>query len=68
MLDDKISLLSHCTAEIEKYLFGLFKINMKYLDADKIEEQGWKIFLKYLDTDKMGAKVVKSELDTFKGL
>ena len=32
-----------------------------------LEEQGWKIYLKYLDADKMGAKVVKSELDTFNG-
>ena len=26
-----------------------------------------RIYVKYLDKDKMGAKVVKSELDTLKG-
>ena len=53
--------------EIEKWLIGLFKINLKYLDVDKMRSKVEKIYLKYLDKDKMGAKVVKSELDTLKG-
>ena len=53
--------------EIKKCSFGLFKINLKYLDADKMRSKVERIYVKYLDKDKMGAKVVKSELDTLKG-
>lgn len=50
-----------------KCSFGLFIINLQYLDADKMRSKVENLCLKYLETDKMEAEVVKSELDTLKG-
>ena len=44
-----------------KCSFGLFKINLKYFDVDKMRGKVEKIYLKYLDADKKRAEVRKYE-------